>query len=143
MRRNALKFASASEVVIFSPREGPPASILNQFFKISDFASDLESAKTYPKIIFLYTTAQTIPPANISTDCRAKIKVYRADFAQFTKTLPRCPKIRFTCSLLRRHPLKRILFDGKPNTVCTSHVISKITITAPQRIEIRVSKQIW
>ena len=65
-RRKAFKFGSASEFGHFSEREEPPASIFHQIFQFSDFASDLESAKSHVKTIFLDTTAQPIPPANIS-----------------------------------------------------------------------------
>ena len=42
-----MKFASASEFVHFSAREGPPASTSHEIFEISDFASDLDLAKSY------------------------------------------------------------------------------------------------
>ena len=46
--------------------EMPPASIFHEILKNSDFASDLDPAKSHVKTIFLDTTAQPIPPANIS-----------------------------------------------------------------------------
>ena len=64
-RRKALKFAPASEFVNFSAREGSPASIFFENVEISDFASDLDLAKSHLKTIFLDTAAQPIPPANI------------------------------------------------------------------------------
>ena len=38
----------------------------------------------------------------LSTNWRAEIKIYRADLAQFTKTWPRCLKIRLAFFMLRR-----------------------------------------
>ena len=66
LRRKALKFASASEFGHFSSRERPPASIFHEIFEISDFASDLDLAKSHVKTIFLDAAAQPIPPPNIS-----------------------------------------------------------------------------
>ena len=62
----ALKFASATEFGHLSSRERPPASIFHETFEISDFASDLDLAKSHVKTIFLDATAQPIPPTNIS-----------------------------------------------------------------------------
>ena len=45
--------------------------------------------------------------------------------------------------MLRRPGPRRILFDGKRNTVSTSHVILEMATAAPQGIEIRVSERIW
>ena len=57
---------SANEFSDSSSREGPPTSIFHEIFGISDFASDLDLAKSHVKTIFLDTTAQSIPPTNTS-----------------------------------------------------------------------------
>ena len=60
-----IEIASAKKFCDFSAREGSPAAIFHENFEISNFAPDLEDAKSDAKRIFQDTAGQPKPPAHI------------------------------------------------------------------------------
>ena len=51
------------------------------------------------------------------------------------------PETQAQVFIIWRPPPRRVLFEGKRNTVSTSHAIFEITLTAPHSIKIRVSNE--
>ena len=78
-----------------------------------------------------------------SSDRRAEIKIISGRSCAIYKNITKMPETPAQVFVIRRPPPRRVLFDGKRNTVSTSHAIFEITLTAPQGIEIRVSERIF
>ena len=101
-RRKALKFATANEFSVFSPRERPPAPIFHEFFEISNstprpWGAQIVCPEFFPRRRGPTKTTSTY----LSTIWRADIQNDCQDSEQETKTWRTYPKILFTKFVLR------------------------------------------
>ena len=68
-----IEIESASEFCDFRAREGSPAARYHEIFEFSNFAPDLNAAKSHLSEFFWDTTAQPQPPTHIRQQTDGRI----------------------------------------------------------------------